>query len=114
MEISDTNSAKTKKIEFTYQEDNKLVLMNKLSFVDIDNTNSTEKETYQFVYYSPDRYFIDDYEDTQSDWWGYYSYLRFDVIKDTIRLGDPLHYYMGCPQTLLLEKDCIMIRIQIM
>lgn len=104
MEISDTNSAKTKKIEFTYQEDNKLVLMNKLSFVDIDNTNSTEKETYQFVYYSPDRYFIDDYEDTQSDWWGYYSYLRFDVIKDTIRLGDPLHYYMGCPQTAIIGK----------
>lgn len=104
MEISDTKSAKTKRIEFTYQEDQKLVLMDKLSFADVNIANNAEKETYQFVYYSPDRYFIDDYEDTQSDWWGYYSYARYDVIRDTIRLDAPIFWYMGCPQYANIGK----------
>lgn len=104
MEIFDTENDKVRKVEFSYKEDQKLVLMDKLSFIDVNNENSQNKEIYEFIYHSPDNYFTDIYQNAQSDWWGYYSKARYDVIRDTISLGDPLYYYSGCPQSAIIGK----------
>lgn len=89
IEIFDTQNMKTKKIECTYHQNQKLVCLDQLSFIDTNNEINGEKATYQFSYFSPDTHYSTN-DIPQSDWWGYYSSGRYGVIPENITIDEPV------------------------
>ena len=82
MIISNTNNLPTRRINFTYRKEGTLVLLDKLSFADVNSLQA--KETYTFEYFNNSVYPSNN--EVQADWWGYYlSSGRNVVYEDNIR-----------------------------
>ena len=89
MEILNSKNIPEKQIKFSYRRDNvgnpqvdehRMIMLDKLSVVDINNPQNSDKEEYRFDYYNSLHY--PQTGEIQADWWGYYRKEGYNVVRE--------------------------------